>query len=129
MNATLQTRVSRPIQPARSRRFDRVLITSLFGDPRDPHTWYGVSSNLAPRFEAFGIDVETYQPHLNPVMKLALAAGYPLAGYGKLVNGEQILRGGPARSRHAAQLAIAVKQMECDAVLHTGALDLPPADL
>lgn len=129
MNATLQTRVSRPIEAARSRRFDRVLITSLFGDPRSPRTWSGVSANLATRFEALGIGVETYQPRLNPVVKLVLAAGYPLAGYGKLVNGEQILRCGQARRRHAAQLATAAEQLKCDAVLHTGALDLPPADL
>jgi glycosyltransferase involved in cell wall biosynthesis len=129
MNAILQTRVSRPIAPARNRRFDRVLITSLFGDPRNPRTWSGVSANLATRFEAFGIGVETRQPRLSRITKLALAAHYQFAGYGKLVNSEQILRCEPARHRHAAQLATAAKQLDCDAVLHTGALDLPPTDI
>lgn len=129
MSATLHTRIARPIETVRPRRFDQVVITSLFGDPRDRRTWSGVPHNLKARFEQFGIKVETFQPRISRTMKFALAAGYPLSGYGRLMNGEQLLRWGPVRRRHATLLAEQVARLDVDAVLHTGALDLPPVDL
>jgi glycosyltransferase involved in cell wall biosynthesis len=114
---------------ATARRFDRIAITSVFGHPSDPKTWSGAPRNLGRALEELGIVVEGISPRISRPRRLVLAARYVAAGYGRLRRTEQLLRAGPARRRHARQIADCVSRTDIRHVLHTGTLDLPALDL
>ena len=118
-----------PLRQSRSRRFDRVALTSVFGDPLDARTWSGAPKNLAAALERFGVEVEGIHAHLSLVGKLQVAARNVVAGSGRPVRGEELLRSEFSRRRLAAQVAHAAAQLGVRHVLHTGGWDLPAVDL
>jgi len=118
-----------PAHSPRVRRFDRVALTSVFGDPLNPRTWSGAPKNVADGLERLGIAVEGIHPHLGTAGKLQVAAGNIVTGRGRPISGEQLLRSELARRRLATQVAHAAAQRGVRHVLHTGTMDLPAIDL
>lgn len=114
---------------SQQRRFDRIAITSVFGDPRNYRTWSGAPHNLASALERQGVIVEGVHFLLGRPAKIVFGARHLIAGFGRLMTTEQILRGAPARRTHAKQVAAVVAQRGIRHVLHTGTLDLPTFDL
>jgi glycosyltransferase involved in cell wall biosynthesis len=114
----------------RQRRFDRVAITSVFGNPRELRTWSGAPANVASSLERFGVIVQAIQPQISRMAKARIALVDMMAGRGRPITGEQVLRSLATRRRLAAQVDEAVRQLGVRHVLHTGTLDLlPSADL
>lgn len=109
-------------------RFDRVAITCVFGDPRDPRSWSGAPANLANALERLGVTVEAIRPRMSRLAKWGIAARDMLAGLGRPLSSEQILRGLRSRRRLAAQVAEAARSLGTRHVLHTGTFDLPAID-
>ncbi|MBB6251945.1 glycosyltransferase [Nitrospirillum iridis] len=110
------------------RRFDRVAITSVFGDPSSPRTWSGAPRNLGVALEKLGVTVEGFHPHLSKTFKMGLAARHMMGGYGRLMTSEQLYRAAPARRHLARQLAAQAAQRGTRHIIHTGALDLPAVE-
>ena len=110
-------------------RFERVAITCVFGDPRDLKSWSGAPANLAKELERLGVTVEGIRPSMNRLEKLGVAACDMIAGLGRPVSTEQVLRGRRARRRLAAQVAEQASRIGARHVLHTGTFDLPASDL
>ncbi len=121
-----------PIFDAASRtrapRFERIAVTSVFGEPRAPRTWSGAPANVAAALERRGVKIEAIAPHIGRFAKLRIAATEMLAGRGRPLSGEQVLRSLGARRRHAAQVSAEAKRAGVRHVLHTGTFDLPIAD-
>jgi len=111
------------------RRFDRVAITCVFGEPRSPRSWSGAPDNLARALERLGVTVESIYPRLPGGDRLRVATRYLMEGYGWPADGEQVRRSGPSRRAHAARVARLATRLGVRHVLHTGAFDLPAADL
>jgi glycosyltransferase involved in cell wall biosynthesis len=109
-------------------RFDRVAITCVFGNPRDLRSWSGAPANLANALERLGVSVEGIRPHMSKLTKLGVAACDMVAGLGRPLNSEHVLRGLRSRRRLAAQVAEAARCLGARHVLHTGTLDLPACD-
>jgi glycosyltransferase involved in cell wall biosynthesis len=109
-------------------RFDRVAITCVFGDPRDLRSWSGAPANLASALERLGVTVEAIRPRMSRLAKWGIAARDMLAGLGRPLSSEQVLRGLRSRRRLAAQVADAARSLGARHVLHTGTFDLPAAD-
>jgi glycosyltransferase involved in cell wall biosynthesis len=112
----------------RAPRFDRIAVTSVFGDPRAPKTWSGAPANIAAALERHGVRVEAIAPRIGRFTKMRIAAVEALAGRGRPVSGEQVLRSLGSRRRHAAQVATEAARLGVRHVLHTGTFDLPVAD-
>ena len=109
-------------------RFDRIAVTSVFGDPRAPKTWSGAPANIAAALERRGVQVEAIAPSISRFAKMRIAAVEALAGRGRPLSGEQVLRSLGSRRRHAAQVAVEAARLGVHHVLHTGTFDLPVAD-
>jgi glycosyltransferase involved in cell wall biosynthesis len=114
--------------PQRARRFDRIAITCVFGDPRHPASWSGAPNNLAGALERLGIAVEGIYPRLGAVGRAGVAARYLIEGYGWPSSGEQVRRSAPSRHRYAVRVAHMAARLDVRHVLHTGAFDLPAHD-
>src|SRR5215475_15964557 len=111
----------------RQPRFDRVAITSVFGNPRELRTWSGAPANVASAFERLGVVVQAIQPRISRMAKARIALVDMMAGRGRPLSGEQVLRSLATRRRLAAQVDEAARQMGVRHVLHTGTLDLLPS--
>ena len=61
-------------------RFDRVVITCVFGDPRDLRSWSGAPANLANALERLGVSVEAIRPRMSRLAKWGVAACDMVAG-------------------------------------------------
>ena len=109
-------------------RFDRVAITCVFGDPRDLRSWSGAPANLANALERLGVSVEAIRPRMGRLAKWGIAARDMLAGLGRPLSSEQVLRGQRSRRRLAAQVADAARSLGARHILHTGTFDLPATD-
>lgn len=109
----------------RKRRFDKVAITCVFGEPRNPASWSGAPNNVASALERLGIAVESIYPRLPRAARLAAAAQSVVAGYGWPASTEHVLRSAPSRHRHARRVAQLAARLGVRHVLHTGAFDLP----
>jgi glycosyltransferase involved in cell wall biosynthesis len=109
-------------------RFNRVAITCVFGDPRDLRSWSGAPANLANALEKLGIVVEGIRPRMSRLAKLGVAAANMIAGHGRPLNSEQILRSPRSRRRLGEQVAAEAKRLGARHVLHTGTFDLPMPD-
>jgi glycosyltransferase involved in cell wall biosynthesis len=118
-----------PLHQRRPRRFDRVILTSVFGDPLDGRTWSGAPRGLASALQRLGVVVEGMHPQLGTAGKLEVAARSIVAGRGRPISGEQLLRSELARHRLATQVAGAAARLGVRHVLHTGTMDLPATDL
>jgi glycosyltransferase involved in cell wall biosynthesis len=110
-------------------RFDRVAITSVFGDPLNARTWSGAPFRLASALRKLGVVVEGFQPTVGRVKKLSLAARHLTGGFGRLTTSEPLLRSAPARAHHANEIAAFAAKEGIRHILHTGTLDLPSFDL
>jgi glycosyltransferase involved in cell wall biosynthesis len=106
-------------------RFDRVAITCVFGDPRDLRSWSGAPANLANALERLGIAVEAIRPRMSRLAKWGVAACDMVAGLGRPLSSEQVLRGQRSRRKLAAQVVDAAHRLGTRHVLHTGTFDLP----
>lgn len=122
MNAPLDTH-------AGALRFERVAITCVFGDPRDMKSWSGAPANLARELERLGVAVDGIRPSMSRFEKLGIAACDMVAGLGRPVSTEQVLRGQRSRRRLATQVAEQASRIGARHVLHTGTFDLPACDL
>jgi len=111
----------------RKPRFDQIAITSVFGNPRELRTWSGAPANVASALERFGVVVKEIQPRLGKAAKIGIALTDMLAGRGRPVSTEQVLRSLTTRRRLAAQVVDSAHRLGIDSVLHTGTLDLLPA--
>lgn len=109
-------------------RFERIAVSSVFGDPRAPRTWSGAPANIASALERLGVTVESVHPRIGKVDKARFALAGLLAGHGWPLSSEQILRGMPARRLHAAQVAAQAATLGVRQVLHFGTFDLPASD-
>jgi glycosyltransferase involved in cell wall biosynthesis len=105
-------------------RFDRVAITSVFGNPRELRTWSGAPANVASALERFGVTVEGIQPQIGRMAKARIALVDMMAGRGRPLNGEQVLRSLATRRRLAAQVEEGAERLGVRHVLHTGVYDL-----
>lgn len=111
------------------RRFDRVLMTSVFGDPLEARTWSGAPRNLADALAGLGVAIDGIHARLGVAGKVSVAARNFIAGRGRPARGEELLRSELARRRLAAQVAQAATRLGVRHVLHTGGWDLPAVDL
>jgi glycosyltransferase involved in cell wall biosynthesis len=111
----------------RQPRFDRVAITSVFGNPRELRTWSGAPANVASALERFGVIVQAIQPRIGRMAKARIALVDMVAGRGRPLTGEQVLRSLATRRRLAAQVDDAARELGVQHVLHTGTLDLLPS--
>jgi glycosyltransferase involved in cell wall biosynthesis len=111
----------------RQPRFDRVAITSVFGNPRELRTWSGAPANVASALERLGVVVQAVHPRIGRMAKARIALLDMLAGYGRPLSGEQVLRSLAVRRRLAAQVDDAARRLGVRHVLHTGTLDLLPS--
>jgi glycosyltransferase involved in cell wall biosynthesis len=119
----------RPALRQRDLRFDRVAVTSVFGDPLSPMTWSGAPFRLASALRQHGVSVEGFQPRLGRARRIAGAVRHVMGGFGRLRTSEQLLRSEPARNHHANEIAAYIARRGIRNVLHTGTLDLPAFDL
>lgn len=111
----------------RQPRFDRVAITSVFGNPRELRTWSGAPANVASALERLGVTVQAIQPQISRIAKARIALIDMMAGRGRPLTGEQVLRSLATRRRLAAQVDQAARQLGVQHVLHTGTFDLLPS--
>jgi glycosyltransferase involved in cell wall biosynthesis len=113
----------------RPRRFDRVAVSCVFGNPRDLRSWSGAPANVASAMERLGVAVEAIQPRLGRLAKAGIAIGDMLSGHGRPFSSEQVLRSMRARRLMALHVARQASELGVRDVLHTGTLDLPACDL
>jgi glycosyltransferase involved in cell wall biosynthesis len=107
-------------------RFDHIAITSVFGNPRELRTWSGAPANVASGLERLGVVVKELQPQLRRTTKIGIAVRDMLAGRGRPVSSEQVLRSLTTRRRLATQVAEQARRLGATNVMHTGTLDLLP---
>src|SRR4029450_4914075 len=98
----------------RQPRFDRVAITSVFGNPRELRTWSGAPANVASGLERLGVAVKEMQPQLSRTALMAIALADMRAGRGRPVSTEQVLRSMTTRRRLAAQVADQARRLGVD---------------
>jgi glycosyltransferase involved in cell wall biosynthesis len=109
-------------------RFDRVAITCVFGDPRDLRSWSGAPANLANALEKLGVVVEGIRPRMSRLAKWGIAGRDVLAGLGRPLSSEQVLRGLRSRRRLAAEVTEQARRLGARHVLHTGTFDLAASE-
>lgn len=109
-------------------RFDRIAITSVFGDPRHPRTWSGAPNNTATALEKLGVEVHGVHPRLRRPEMVVIAGCNLVAGYGRPHDGEAFHRTAAARRARAWKLARRMRTLGVADVLHTGTLDLPAVE-
>ncbi len=110
------------------KRFERVAISSVFGDPMDRRTWSAAPYNVAICLQKLGIAVEGIHSGGTRGERSLLALHYMMTGYGRPHSSEAVLRLAPARRRAAERLAETARRRRIRHILHTGTLDLPPVD-
>ncbi len=113
----------------RTPRFRHIAVTSVFGDPRSARTWSGAPANVSAALERLGVKIDAIAPSIGRMAKMRVALADLLAGHGRPVSTEQVLRSLRARRYLAGQVAWETRRLGVRHVLHTGTLDLPAADL
>lgn len=106
------------------RRFDRIAISSVLGNPDNPSVWSAAPYNLANALERLGVSVVRIDTGLSRIELGSLALRYAAAGYGLPPSTEAVLRSPAARQLAARQLAKKLRGTGVDAVIHTGTLDI-----
>jgi glycosyltransferase involved in cell wall biosynthesis len=107
------------------RRFERLAISSVFGDPLDRRTWSGAPGNVARSLQKLGIAAEGIHSGFSRGERALLGVHYLMTGYGRPPSGEALLRIRVARQRAAERLAATAQRRHIRHILHTGTLDLP----
>lgn len=110
------------------KRFERVAVSSVFGDPLDRRTWSAAPYNLSQQLKALGIAVAGVGTGAMRGEQALLATHFSLMGYGTPRSREAVLRTLPARRRAAARLAAAMASLGIQDALHTGSMDLLPTE-
>lgn len=110
-------------------RFERVVLTSVFGDPLSPSTWSGAPFRLASALAQRGVSIEGFQPKLGCMTRFRFAADRVAGGFGWIRTSEQLFRSRRMRERHANQVAMFAARLGIRDILHTGTLDMPAFDL
>jgi glycosyltransferase involved in cell wall biosynthesis len=128
MNAAISLVADAPAA-TRAPRFERVAVSCVFGNPRDLKSWSGAPANVSSAMERLGVRVEAIHPRLSRATKLGVALRDVLAGRGRPVSSEQVLRSLAMRRRVAREVARQAHDLGVRHVLHTGTLDLPANDL
>jgi glycosyltransferase involved in cell wall biosynthesis len=107
------------------RRFDRVTICSIWGNPTDPKVWSAAPFNLGNALERLGVEVLRTSCASDRRTVAMLGARYALQGYGLPPSREAILRSAPARQLAADRLQTTMHKQGIGDVIHTGILDVP----
>lgn len=107
------------------RRFDRVAICSIWGDPSDPKVWSAAPYNLGNALEGLGVQVERLSAAPAKSTLAALALRYALSGSGIPPSREAVLRSAAARRVAANHILQAAQARGIRHILHTGILDVP----
>lgn len=107
------------------RRFERLAITSVFGDPLDRRTWSGAPYNVARSLQRLGVPVEGIHSGFSNGERGLLGVHYMMMGYGRPHSSEAVLRIRTARQRAAERLAAIARRRQIRHILHTGTFDLP----
>jgi len=110
------------------RRFERVAVSSIFGDPMDRRTWSAAPYNVASCLQKLGIAVEGIHSGGTRGERGLLALHYIMTGYGRPHSSEAVLRLASARRKAAERLAETARRRRIRHILHMGTLDLPPVD-
>lgn len=126
---TVVTQMREPPVANRSPRFERVAVSCVFGDPRNPRSWSGAPANVSNALERLGVTVDAIYPKVGKLTKLGVALQDMLTGHGRPVSTEQVLRSLRLRRRVASEVARQAAELGVRHVLHTGTLDLPASDL
>jgi glycosyltransferase involved in cell wall biosynthesis len=113
----------------RTPRFRHLAVTSVFGDPRLAGTWSGAPANVVAALKRLGVRVDAIAPAIGRATKMRVALADLLAGRGRPVSTEQVLRSLGARRHLAEQVAFHTRRLGVSHVLHTGTLDLPASDI
>src|SRR3954470_21193236 len=113
----------------RAPRFRHIAVTSVFGAPRSARTWSGAPANVSAALERRGVKIDAIAPSIGRMAKMRVAFADLLAGRGRPVSTEQVLRSLGARRYLAGQVAAQTRRLGVRHVLHTGTFDLPAADL
>lgn len=111
-----------------ARRFERVAVSSIFGDPMDRRTWSAAPYNVASCLQKLGIAVEGIHSGGTRGERGLLALHYIMTGYGRPHSSEAVLRLASARRKAAERLAETARRRRIRHILHMGTLDLPPVD-
>ncbi|MFN3400063.1 MAG: glycosyltransferase family 4 protein [Ferrovibrio sp.] len=111
-----------------ARRFERVAVSSIFGDPMDRRTWSAAPYNVASCLQKLGIAVEGIHSGGTRGERGLLALYYMMTGYGRPHSSEAVLRLASARRKAAERLAETARRRRIRHILHMGTLDLPPVD-
>ena len=90
-------RVSGAASQRNQHRFERVAVTSAFGDPAKARTWSGAPFNLGMALAQLGLSVDFINPGFSRVDKAAVAMSGLICGHGLPRSGEMILRAPMAR--------------------------------
>src|SRR5260370_14273790 len=106
---------------------DGVAINCVFGNSRELRTWSGAPANVASGLERLGVIVQAIQPQIGRMAKARIALIDMMAGHGRPLTGEQVLRSLATRRRLAAHVDATARQLRVQHVLHTGTLDLLPS--
>lgn len=109
------------------RRFERVAVSSIFGDPMDRRTWSAAPYSVASCLQKLGIAVEGIHSGGTRGERGLLALHY-LMTYGRPHSSEAVLRLPSARRKAAERLAETARRRRIRHIIHTGTLDLPPVD-
>lgn len=117
------------VDRGRTLRFERVGLTSAFGNPQSPSTWSGAPFRLASALARRGVSVQGFQPRLGRIKRLVFAADRIASGFGWMSTSEQLLRGARTRNHYANQIAMFAARHGIRDILHTGTLDMPAFDL
>jgi len=109
-----------------NRRFDRLAIASVFGDPKDPKTWSAAPANLADALARQGVEIDYIHSGPKRSQRGLLALRYALSGYGKPPSFEAVLRTPGSRASAARRISEhTANRAGGSHVLHMGTLDLP----
>lgn len=107
------------------RRFDRLAICSVLGDPGDPKVWSAAPYNLGNALEKIGVAVDRIHSGPSRAQIGLLAVRYAMGGCGSPPSSEAVLRSAAARRFSSRKLRQAMRQRGVHHVLHTGILDMP----
>jgi glycosyltransferase involved in cell wall biosynthesis len=107
------------------RRFERLAVSSVFGDPLDRRTWSGAPYNVIRSLQNLGIAAEGIHSGFSRGEQALLGVHYLMQGYGRPPAGEALLRIRIARRRAAERLAAIARRRHIRHILHTGTLDMP----
>lgn len=108
----------------RAPRFERVAVSSVFGDPRAPGTWSGAPANVAAALERQGVVVQSIHPRIGGLARARVALVELLTGRGRPLSSEQILRSLAVRRLLSTQVEEQAGLLGTRQVLHFGTFDL-----